>query len=118
MIVPTPDVSLEDAEAALDGAIAEFMDEGVDQEQFDRLKSQLRASLIYDEDNIEGLARRYGELLTLGLTLDDIQAWPDVLGAVTPDDVMAAARAVFDKSNAVTGWLMPDAPQAATEVTQ
>ncbi|MEN8888202.1 MAG: pitrilysin family protein [Celeribacter marinus] len=107
VIVPTPDVSLNDAEAALDGAIAEFLEEGVDQEQFDRLKTQLRASLIYDEDNIEGLSRRYGELLTLGLTLDDITAWPDVLGAVTPDDVMAAARSVFDKSNAVTGWLMP-----------
>ncbi|WP_417269395.1 M16 family metallopeptidase [Celeribacter sp.] len=118
VIVPTPEVSLEDAEAVLDGAIAEFLTEGVDQEQFDRLKTQLRASLIYDEDNIEGLARRYGELLTLGLNLDDIQAWPDVLGAVTPEDVMAAARSVFDKSNAVTGWLMPDAPQTATEVTQ
>ena len=30
VIVPTQDVSLEEAEAALDGAVAEFIEEGVD----------------------------------------------------------------------------------------
>ena len=37
-IMPAPGVSLEDAEAALDGALADFMDEGIDPEQFERVK--------------------------------------------------------------------------------
>ncbi|WP_166417629.1 M16 family metallopeptidase [Cochlodiniinecator piscidefendens] len=104
-IVPTPGQPLDEAEQALDRAIAEFMDEGVDAEQLDRIKSQLRAGQVYDDDNVEGLARRYGVALTSGLTLEDIAAWPDLLQAVTAEDIMAAAQNVFDRRNAVTGWV-------------
>jgi len=105
-IAPTPEVSLREAETALDNAVAEFMEEGVDSEQFERIKMQLRASRIYAEDNIEALARRYGSALTSGLTVADIQAWPDILQSVTEDDVMDAARSIFNRDNAVTGWAM------------
>lgn len=115
VIVPSPDVSLEDAEAALDGAIAEFIEEGVDPEHFARIKMQLRASRIYAEDNIESLARRYGSALTSGLTIADIEAWPDILQSVTENDVNAAAREIFDKTKAVTGWIMPPATEEASE---
>lgn len=106
VIAPTPDVSLREAEDALDNAVAEFMEEGVDSEQFERIKMQLRASRIYAEDNIESLARRYGSALTSGLTVADIQAWPDILQSVTEADVMDAARSIFNRDNAVTGWAM------------
>lgn len=116
VIVPVPGVSLDDAEAALDATIARFLAEGVDMEQLERLKTQLRASLIYKQDNIEGLAREVGANLAIGLSIEDIEAWPDVLAAVTPEDVMAAARSVFAKSNAVTGHLMPEtAPMEGTQ---
>ena len=35
-----------------------------------------------------------------------MQAWPDVLQAVTPDDVMQAAAELFDKRRSVTGYAM------------
>ena len=107
VIVPTPEFTLEQAEAALDAAVAEFLTEGVDPEQFARLKMQLRASRIYAEDNIESLARRYGTGLTSGLTVADIEAWPELLQAVTAEEVMDVAQRIFDKRKAVTGWLMP-----------
>ena len=107
VIAPTPELSLEEAEAALDNAIAEFMEEGVDLEQFESIKMQLRASLIYGEDNISAQANRYGAALTSGLTIADIQAWPDLLQTVTAADVLQAARDIFNRDNAVTGWAMP-----------
>ena len=115
VMVPTPDVSLEDGEAALDRAIAEFIDEGVDSAQFARIKIQLRASRIYGEDNIESLARRYGAALTSGLTIADIEAWPDILQAVGEQDVMDAAKMIFDPNKAVTGWIMPPMKTEATQ---
>ena len=105
VVVPAPDVSLAEAEAAMDAAIAGFLDEGVDAEEFRRIKTQIRASEIYARDNTERLARRYGEALTSGLTVADVQDWPAVLQSVTEEEVLAAARAVFDRSRAVTGWL-------------
>ena len=52
------------------------------------------------------LAEDYGAALTTGLSIEDVQAWPDVLQAVTEDDVIKAARAVLDRRHAVTGWAM------------
>lgn len=118
-IVPVPGTDLATGEAALDGAIAQFLEEGVDEAQFARVKMQLRASLIYADDNVNGIARRYGAALTSGLTLEDIAEWPAILEAVTAEDVVGAARKVFDKSNAVTGWLQAPTQNApAVETSQ
>ena len=115
VIVPAEGVSLQDAEDALDGEIAQFLKDGVDPAQFARIKRQILANQIYAKDDVQGLARRYGEGLTTGLTLADIQAWPDVLAAVTPQDVVDAAADVFDRKQAVTGWLVRDDPKETTE---
>jgi len=114
-MVPSPDVPMEEAEAALDDTLAQFMKDGVDPEELERLKTQLRAGLIYAEDNIEGLARQYGAEMAVGLSLKDIEDWPDILQAVTAEDVMNAAKEVFDRRHAVTGWLMPSNMEGAEE---
>jgi zinc protease len=111
--VPTPDTSLAELEDAVDAVLADFLESDIDQAAFDRIKRQLRADEIYARDNVDGLARDYGSALTSGLTVADVQAWPQVLQAVTPDDVMAAARDVMNRNNAVTGWLQrQDTPKA------
>jgi zinc protease len=104
-VVPAEGVSLADAEAAMDKAIAKFMQDGVNPQDFARIKTQIRAGQIYARDDAGGLARTYGEALAVGLSVKDVQDWPDVLQAVTPEDVMAAAKLVFNRDQAVTGWL-------------
>ncbi|MGQ3487749.1 M16 family metallopeptidase [Roseovarius pacificus] len=112
VVMPAPGVTLQQAEDAMDDVIAGFLETGVDPEQLDRIKMQIRASQIYGQDDVGRLANRYGRALTQGLTVEDVQAWPDILQAVTAEDIMAAAREVLDRDKAVTGWL------AAPEVTQ
>ncbi|MCE8007250.1 pitrilysin family protein [Aestuariivita sp.] len=106
LVVPAPDISLEEAEAALDAALAQFVQDGVDADQLERIKMQLRASEIYARDNAEGIAGRYGRALTSGLTVEDVQAWPQILQTVTEEDIIEAARAVLRREASVTGWLM------------
>lgn len=105
-IVPVPGVSLDDAEAAMDRVLAEFIEEGVDAEHLERIKMQSRAAQIYADDDVASLARRYGQALTTGLTLEDIRVWPDLLQAVTPEDVITAAELVLDRNRAVTGRMI------------
>ena len=112
VVVPAAGVSLQEAEAAMDRVIAEFLADGVDPAHLDRIKMQARAAEIYERDDVSAIANRYGRALASGLTVEDVQAWPDIVQAVTEDDIMAAAREVFDRSHAVTGWL------TAPEVTQ
>ena len=104
-IGPVPGVSLADAEKAMDDVVGKFLTDGVNPQDFARIKTQIRAGEIYARDDAQGLARTYGAALAVGLSVDDVQSWPDVLQAVTEDEVMAAARLVFDRKKAVTGWL-------------
>lgn len=115
IIVPAKGVSLEEGEAALDAAVAEFLEEGIDPDQLERIKFQLKAQDIYARDDANRLARRYGVALTSGLTVEDVQAWPDILQAVTAEDILAAARDVFDRKKAVTGYLMGEDKQEVSQ---
>jgi zinc protease len=117
VVVPAPGRTLAQAEADMDAVIARFMEEGPDAEAFARIKTQIAASQIYSRDSLQSRARRYGEALTSGLTVQDVQDWPDILQAVTQEDVMAAADRIFDKRRAVTGFA--SAPDMTDEgVTQ
>lgn len=113
IVVPAQGISLQEAEDAMDQTIADFIVEGVNPDDLERIKMQLRASQVYARDNVDGIGNRYGRALTSGLTVQDVQAWPDILQAVTAEEIIAAAREVLQPETSVTGWLMRD-----DEVTQ
>ncbi|EAR52841.1 peptidase, M16 family protein [Oceanicola granulosus HTCC2516] len=104
-VVPTEGTGLAEAEAAVDAVLEEFLAEGPDPEAMERIRTALNASEIYARDNVSSLARRYGAALTSGLTVEDVQAWPGILQAVTAEDVMAAAAEVLDERRSVTAWV-------------
>lgn len=112
VLVPSEGVALADAEKAMDDVIAEFLKKGVNAKDLERIKTKVRAAEIYSRDSAGGLARDYGAALAVGLTLQDVAEWPNLLQAVTADDVMAAANLVLNRNQAVTGWL------TATEAAQ
>jgi zinc protease len=108
--VPRPEIPLEAMETALDAALAGFLaGDGPEEAVLDRFKTQWRAAWIYAQDSQQSLARRYGAGLAADLTIDQIEAWPDVLQAVSVDDVLEAGRAHLRPERSVTGWLR--APQ-------
>lgn len=118
-LVPAPGVSMAEAEKAMDAVLADVVTNGVDAVQFERIKTQIRADDIYAKDSVMGLAQRYGEALTTGLTIRDVEDWPKVLAAVTVEDVKSAAAEVLDRRHSVTGWMMPDtATDDTTELLQ
>lgn len=108
-VVPAPGVSLEAAEASLDSAIAAFIEGGVDDDQLARLKRQYAAQAVYELDNAQARAQRYGQALASGLGVDDVEAWPDLLQQVSEADIIAAAQTVLVPERSVTGWVRPPA---------
>ena len=107
IVVPTEEVTLAEAEEAMDRVIADFMAAEIDTEALERIRTQLRASEVYAKDDVQGLARRYGAGLTQGLTVEDIQAWPSILQEVTAEEIKAAAEALFDRDRSVTAYVVP-----------
>lgn len=106
VVLPSEDVSLSDAEAAMDDVITAFLNNDIDPARMEAIRTKLRASEIYALDDAQGLARRYGTALTTGLTVADVQAWPDILQSVTPEQIKDVAARVFDRNSAVTGWIV------------
>jgi zinc protease len=104
---PAPEVSLEDLDACIDRVIRRFIDEPIDEAHLARAKTRLIADAIYAQDSQASLARWYGEALATGLTIQDVEAWPARMEAVTAADVTAAAKKWLDKRRSVTGFLLP-----------
>jgi zinc protease len=111
-VAPAEGVSLSEVEAAMDDAIAAFLEAPIDGDRMNSIRTRLRASEIYALDDVAGLARRYGAGLTQGLTIQDVQDWPDVLQAVTAEDVKAVAAKVLNRDQAVTGWVVSSQEEA------
>ena len=111
-VVPAEGVALSDAEAAMDDVIAAFLENDIDPDRMDAIRTQLRASEIYALDSTQGLARRYGAALSSGLTVEDVQQWPDILQSVTPEQIKDAAAQLFNRDRAVTGWVTASQEEA------
>ncbi|QTN37337.1 M16 family metallopeptidase [Cognatishimia activa] len=114
VIVPSEGVGLQEAEEAMDASVRQFIKDGVDEDHLKRIKMQLRAAQIYARDDADAVGNRYGRALTSGLTIQDVQEWPDILQSITGEEIVAAAERVFKVENSVTGWLR----KPAVEVTQ
>jgi len=107
-IVPAIGVSIEDAEAALRAEIADLLENGVTEEEVARVKNRMEADLIFARDNVAAIARWYGSWLAVGLTVEEIEAWPHEIAEVTVEQVNAAARAVIVPQTEVVGILLPE----------
>jgi zinc protease len=105
--VPAAGVSLDSLERAVDEVIARFVTHATPSADLARVKAQLVASTIYQRDNQYSLASAYGQALAIGLTVADVQSWPQRIGAVTAQTVRSTAAASLIKSEAVTLFLKP-----------
>ncbi len=111
--VPAPGVSLDTLDAAVDRILKRLATVGVDEADIVRAKTRLIAEAIYARDSQMQLANWYGASLTTGLSLADIQAWPDRIEAVTAADV-AAVMPLLERRRGVSGYLLEaETPEAA-----
>ncbi|HLH93207.1 MAG TPA: pitrilysin family protein [Xanthobacteraceae bacterium] len=109
--MPQPGVAFPAIEAAINDVIAELIKNGVGTDELERAKTHMIAQAVYAQDNQAALARWYGTALCTGLTVKDVQAWPDLIRSVTAEQVRAAARTWLDARRSVTGYLVKELPQ-------
>lgn len=105
--VPAAGVDLERLDAAIEAIIARHAKEGFAEADIARAKTRLVAEAVYARDSQMTLANWYGASLATGLSLADIEAWPERIEAVTAEDVRKAMR-YLDRKRGVTGYLLPD----------
>src|SRR2546430_5902832 len=94
LATPKAGVAVADLEAAIDAQLHRLIEHGVEADEVTRAARRMQAAAIYAHDSLAGPANIIGAALAIGQSLDDVTAWPDKIGAVTPAEVEAAARAV------------------------
>ncbi len=104
---PVPGGDVAAVEAALDKTLERALATPVTAAELERAKNVLLAAAVYARDNLRSGPRIFGAALTSGLTVDQVEAWPDLVEAVTVEDVMAAAAHVLDIRRSVTSILLP-----------
>jgi zinc protease len=105
---PRKDASIADLEAALEADLKTVLKDGLTQAEVDRAKRHMQQEAVYARDSLDGPARIIGAALATGRSLEDVESWPQHIGAVTLDEVNAAARLVIHDEIGVTGVLLPE----------
>jgi zinc protease len=102
---PRPGIDVDDVETALRAEIARVIEEGAPADAVAEAKHRLRAQVVYARDSVNTAPRVIGSTLVTGQTLEELEAWPERIAAVTPEDVRAAAKAVMVEAHSVTSVL-------------
>jgi zinc protease len=110
---PLPGGDVETVEQAVEAELARLIADGVTAEEVETAKKRLVREAIFARDSLQGPAYAFGMALTTGSTVEEVEAWPDRIAAVTPEQVIAAARAVLQTDAGVTGILLPKTAAAA-----
>ncbi len=103
--VPRDGVSFDALEAAMDAVIAGFASAPPEAGELTRVKTRLVAEHIYQHDNQFVMASDYGTALSIGLTIADVEDWPNRIKAVQPADVRKSAASYLLKDQSVTARL-------------
>ena len=107
---PRPGADIAALERAFEAEIGKLLKDGVTEEEVSRAKSRLQASAVFNRDSVRRAAQIIGQGLAIGRSLEEIESWPERVGAVTADEVNKAARAVLGDQAPVTSLLRPQQP--------
>lgn len=107
-IIPESGVTLADIDVALDKELARIQSSAPDDAALMRAKTLLKADTIFARDGLDSMARIMGWIVVLGLDVDYFNRWPDMVEAVSKEQVQAAMKSSLSSDHSVTGWLLPE----------
>ena len=92
---PTPGRSAEEVEQALRREMTKIIEQGVDQEELDRVKAQAVAAHVFQRDSMFFQAQQIASLEAAGISHQTLDLQLQKLRAVTPEQVQEVARKYF-----------------------
>ena len=102
---PRPGVTIEKVETALRESILKFLKDGVSEEELKRSVSSMVAGSVYARDSLSAAPNIFGQALSTGRTIAEVESWPNQINMVTVEEVNAAARAILRPESSVTSIL-------------
>jgi len=104
---PAKGKTVDDLEKALLAQVDRLRNELVDEEELERIRTQLVAAKIYEKDSIFYQAMQLGQLETVGLGWQLADEYVEHLSKVTPEQVREVARKYLVPENLTVAELDP-----------
>jgi zinc protease len=104
---PAAGVDVTRLETLLRGEISRIAEEGVSEEELQRVKRQLIASQVYKRDSVMGQAQELGALAIVGVSHDQIDVMIAKLKEVTAQQVKDVAGKYFSDDSLTVATLVP-----------
>lgn len=105
--VPAAGHTMDELEAALRAELQRIRDEGVNEAELARVKTQAVASRVYKRDSLMGQAMEIGYLEAAGLSWRDEERLLEGLRSVTADEVRSVAQRYFGDDSLSVARLDP-----------
>jgi zinc protease len=105
---PVAGKTVGDIELAMEKEIAKLLKDGVTEKEVKQAITRLQNAAVYARDGLSTPANIVGEALAIGLTLEDVEQWPERIGAVTVQKIGQAIKQVLGRKGSVTSLLLPE----------
>ena len=118
--IPSNGISMDDMEAAIIAQIKAIQDELPTEDELDRVKAQVVASSVFEQDSSFYQAMKIGIMETVGLGWQTKDEYVDRINAVTAEQVQQVARKYFVEDHLTVAELIPqsiEVKSAAKHVT-
>lgn len=114
-VTPSSGVSVSAVEDVLAAMLEDVATRGVTATELETAKQRMQAGAIFARDSLGGPPRSFGTALATGRSVEDVEAWPDRMAAVTVAQVNDVARALFTQRGLTNGVLLPATVAAAAD---
>lgn len=112
---PAQGKSVAEVEAAILAQVRRLQTELVSAEELDRIKAQIVASKVFEQDSAFAQAMQLGALETIGLPWQLADRITERLRSVTPEQVRAVARKYLVPENMTVAVMQPEDPGGKKE---
>jgi zinc protease len=109
--IPADSVSMDNLEAAIIDQIKAIQDELPTEEELARVKAQVVASSVFEQDSSFYQAMKIGILETVGLGWEIRDEYVERINAVTAEQVQQVARKYFPENHLTVAELMPQSTE-------
>lgn len=111
--LPAPGQSPERLAMALTAEVQFLIERGVPETELQEAIKRMRASAVLALDSLSGPAMIFGQSLTTGSNIDDLEYWGNDIAAVTAEDVVRVAKTYLDKDApanrpVIYSFMLPD----------
>lgn len=105
---PRPDITLDQVAAAVHQEVQRLQRDGLEEGELARMKKRMLAAAIFSRDAMKSGAWAIGRALAAGHSIEDVEAWPERISAVSEQDVLDALTAVMAEPRRITTKLLPN----------